>query len=112
MTLSGADAEQRSARHLEQNGLQLVCRNYRCRFGEIDLIAEDGAELVFVEVRLRSRASFGGALESIDARKQAKLIAAAQHYLASLSYVPPCRFDVIMLDGAENLVWMKNAFSA
>ncbi|MDP1996955.1 MAG: YraN family protein, partial [Gallionella sp.] len=64
----GAQAEQHAARYLQQQGLKPVAQNYRSRFGEIDLIMQDGATLVFVEVRLRRSANFGGAAASIDAR--------------------------------------------
>jgi putative endonuclease len=114
MSSSGADAEQAAARYLQQRGLRLLQQNYRCRFGEIDLVLQDGITLVFVEVRLRSRADFGGAAMSIDARKQAKLIRTAQHYLATLTHTPPCRFDAVLLqaqDGSD-IEWVKDAFSS
>lgn len=109
----GAQAEQTAARYLQQHGLTLLQANYRCRFGEIDLILRDGETLVFAEVRLRSRSDFGGAAASIDRRKQGKLIRSAQLYLASLTLLPPCRFDALLLlsaDGAEGVEWIKNAF--
>ncbi len=110
---AGEQAEQTAAHYLQQQGLRLLHRNYRCRFGEIDLILQDGDTRVFVEVRLRSRSDFGGAAASIDARKQEKLIHAAQHYLAGVSPLPPCRFDAVLLasaDGAQGIEWLKNAF--
>ncbi|MDD2699708.1 MAG: YraN family protein [Sideroxydans sp.] len=110
---AGAQAEQTAAQYLQRHGLQLLQSNYRCRFGEIDLILKDRDTLVFAEVRLRSRSEFGGAAASIDARKQHKLILAAQHYLSSVSPVPPCRFDAILLssaEGGEGIEWLKNAF--
>ena len=110
---SGAQAEQTAARWLQNHGLTLISTNYRCRFGEIDLILRDGNTLVFAEVRLRSRKDFGGAAASIDARKQSKLIRAAQHYLATLPVTPPCRFDALLLDtpdGNNEIEWLKNAF--
>jgi putative endonuclease len=97
---------------LQQRGLKLVARNYRSRFGEIDLIMRDGETLVFVEVRLRGSKDFGGAAASIDARKQAKLISTAQLYLATLAHIPPCRFDAVLLDSPDNVEWVKNAFGA
>ncbi len=109
----GAQAEQTAARYLQQHGLQLVQANYRCRFGEIDLILRDGSTLVFAEVRLRSRGDFGGAAASIDAHKQGKLIRTAQHYLSGLSHIPPCRFDALLLvapEGVAGIEWIKNAF--
>ncbi len=109
---SGAQAEDVAAHYLQQRGLKLVARNYRCRFGEIDLILQDGDTLVFAEVRLRGSKDFGGAMASIDARKQGKLIHTAQHYLATLKHLPPCRFDAVLLDACNNLEWVKNAFGA
>lgn len=114
MTTRGAQAEQLAARYLQQQGLKLVAQNYRSRFGEIDLIMQDGATVVFIEVRLRRSACFGGAAASIDARKQMRIISTAQQYLARLASVPPCRFDAVLLDDAHggNLQWLKNAFDA
>jgi len=106
----GARAESVAASYLQQHGLKLVESNYRSRFGEIDLILRDGETLVFAEVRQRSSNNFGGAAASIDARKQQRLILTAQHYLASLPRIPPCRFDALLLDAAENIEWVKNAF--
>jgi putative endonuclease len=92
--------------------LKLITNNYRCRLGEIDLILQDKETLVFVEVRMRSSSHFGGAATSIDARKQAKLIHTAQHYLATLKHIPPCRFDAVLLSTPDNIEWIKNAFEA
>jgi putative endonuclease len=109
----GAQAEQRAAEFLEHHGLLLQQRNYRCRYGEIDLIMRDGPTLVFVEVRLRSHAGFGGPAVSIDSIKQGKLLRTAQHYLAALRQVPPCRFDAVLFHGDEGVAveWIKNAFA-
>ena len=114
MNNSGAEAEKTAAHFLQQQGLKLLQQNYRCCFGEIDLILQDGATLVFAEVRMRRRADFGGAGASIDAAKQARLIRAAQHYLATLGYTPPCRFDAVLLQSTDDkgLEWVKDAFSA
>jgi putative endonuclease len=106
---TGGDAEERAARFLAAQGLRIVARNYRTRQGEIDLIAQDGATLVFVEVRMRSSARFGGALGSIDARKRARITAAARHYLMRLGREPRCRFDVVTLEGREP-AWLRGAF--
>jgi putative endonuclease len=106
----GAEAEQLAARFLQRHGLTLIEANYRSRFGEIDLILRDGGALVFAEVRQRSRGDFGGAAASIDTRKQQRLIRTAQQYLAALPHIPPCRFDAVLLDGADNIEWVKNAF--
>jgi putative endonuclease len=110
---SGAQAEQTAARFLQQQGLRLIQANYHCRFGEIDLILKDGDTLVFAEVRMRSSQGFGGAVASIDARKQAKLIRTAQQFLSGLPSTPPCRFDAVLMatpDGANGIEWVKNAF--
>jgi putative endonuclease len=111
MTLRGAAAEQTAAEYLTRHGLVLVERNFRCRLGEIDLIMRDGQTLVFVEVRQRASRQFGGAAASIDSRKQQKLIAAAQVYLAKLGKTPPCRFDALLLQG-DGMSWIRDAFGA
>ncbi|MEO8343259.1 MAG: YraN family protein [Gallionella sp.] len=114
MIKQGAHAEQLAAQHLQRHGLTLLVQNYRSRFGEIDLIMQDQKTLVFIEVRLRRNASFGGAAASIDANKQQRIISTAQQYLASLARIPPCRFDVVLLDDMQgsNMQWLKNAFDA
>ena len=109
-TARGREAEDRAARHLERQGLRVVARNFRVRGGEIDLICRDGKELVFVEVRQRSRSDFGGAAASITTGKQRRIILAAQHYLAGQPECD-CRFDCVLIEG-EQLEWLKNAFSA
>lgn len=86
--------------------------NYRCRFGEIDLVMRDGEALVFVEVRMRSREGFGGAAASIDWRKREKLVRAARHYLSRLPQVPACRFDAVLIDGEGRPQWIRSAFDA
>jgi putative endonuclease len=112
MSARGADAENLAAAFLERAGLKLVERNYRCRFGEIDLIARDGATLVFVEVRMRSSERFGGAAASITAAKQAKLLRTARHYLADMARAPQCRFDALLVNGTSNAIeWLKNALA-
>lgn len=115
---TGRGAEDRAWAHLQRAGLSLVARNYRvargprARGGEIDLICrEPDGTLVFVEVRARADVSHGGAAASIGASKRASLVFAAQHYLARLPHMPPCRFDVVAIDG-ERLEWLKAAFDA
>lgn len=107
----GQEAENLAAVFLQQQGLRLVTRNYRCRMGEIDLVMDDRGTLVFVEVRLRKNNHFGGAGASITSHKQSKLIRAAQHYLQQQSLQPPCRFDALLLDSGK-MEWIKDAFSA
>lgn len=109
--VAGGAAETRAARFLASAGLVIVARNYRTRLGEIDLVARDGATLVFVEVRMRSSAGFGGAAGSIGSRKQARLVAAARQFLTRFRHQPPCRFDVVTLEGDE-AKWMRAAFDA
>jgi putative endonuclease len=109
-SLLGQAAESRAEAFLKSNGLKLVARNWRCRFGEIDLVMQDGPTLVFVEVRLRSRSDFGGAAASVTSSKQKKLLAAARQYLGALKTLPPCRFDVVALTGNTPPDWIKNAF--
>jgi putative endonuclease len=106
--LAGDAGEDRALAYLERQGLSLLQRNFRCKGGEIDLIMKDGSAIVFVEVRKRAPGRFGGAAASVGAQKQARLAVAAQVYLQSLRTVPPCRFDVVAIDG-EQLNWIRNA---
>ncbi len=111
MTPSGRHAEDHAALFLQRQGLKIIARNYRCRFGEIDLIARDGITLVFVEVRMRASDQFGGAAASITAGKRRKLLRTARHYLAGATRTPACRFDALLVNGADHSVeWLKNAF--
>lgn len=110
MNRAGARAEDRCAELLRGAGLRLLERNWRCRLGEIDLIAEERGVLVFAEVRMRRSWGFGGAGESVTAAKQARLIAAARLYL-SRQPQSECRFDVFLVDGpAGDVRWIRNAF--
>lgn len=114
---SGDRAERVAEKYLGEQGLKLVARNYRCRYGEIDLIMRERDVTVFVEVRLRQTRGahdFGGAAASIGPRKQARIIAAAQHYLAGMKQLPPCRFDAVLLNQltGAHLEWIKAAFDA
>ncbi|WP_371324423.1 YraN family protein [Dechloromonas sp. ZY10] len=106
----GREAETAAARLLEKAGLRIVDRNFRVRGGEIDLIARDGATLVFVEVRARSGSGFGGAAASIDAAKQQRLLLAARHYLARHGECD-CRFDCLLYE-AGHWRWLRGAFAA
>lgn len=108
---SGHAAEDRACDYLTRQGLTLVERNFRCRGGEIDLIMRQSEALVFVEVRLRADSRYGGAAASVTPAKQARLIVAAQLFLQRYPNPPPCRFDVIAIDG-ERLSWVRNAFDA
>ena len=112
---TGKDAEHLALRHLEQQGLRLLAQNWLCKRGELDLVMLDGDTVVFVEVRYRQHAQWGGALASIDARKRQKLILAAQYFLQRESRWAnhPCRFDVVAMDSATpHLNWLRNAFDS
>jgi len=117
MNRAGARAEELCADLLRRAGLRVLARNWRCRRGEIDLVAEEGATLVFAEVRYRRDQRFGGADESVTAAKQARLVAAARLYLmrrADPGAEPACRFDVLLLDSLEpgRIRWIRDAFAA
>jgi putative endonuclease len=103
----GALGESASADYLQQNGLSILERNWRCRSGEIDLIADEGDHLVFIEVRTRSsEARFGTPKESVDARKQRQVAETAQYYLLQKrQHDRQVRFDVIsvMTDPSGNV---------
>jgi putative endonuclease len=114
----GDAAEDRALAWLQARGLRLEQRNYRlargphARGGEIDLVMrERDGTLVFVEVRARSDARAGGAAASVTAAKQQSLRRAAQHYLLAFDVPPPCRFDVLAIDGGR-IEWLQGAFDA
>jgi putative endonuclease len=107
----GSAAEDAAAAFLAGRGLKLLERNYRCRFGEIDLVLRDGPTVVFVEVRYRANATFGGAAESITSSKREKLLRTARHYMAAHRQFPACRFDAVLLHGdTPDIDWVVNAF--
>lgn len=123
---AGDAAEEAACARLSAHGCRILARNVRYREGELDIIAQDGATLVFVEVRSRADNRFGGAVESVDYFKRRRLLRAAQHYMV-LHYGggdgapgprqrndkwPPCRFDVITADGNGVDQWIKSAFDA
>ena len=112
LSVKGSDAEQLAASYLQRHQLALIEQNYRCRFGEIDLIMRDEATMVFVEVRMRTSDVFGGAAASITPAKQKKLLRTARHYIAGINAEPDCRFDVVLLSGTNgrDVEWIKNAF--
>jgi len=114
----GDEAERRALAHLVAHGLVPVERNYRvargprARGGEVDLILRDAdGTLVFVEVRARRDAGHGGAAASVGVVKQRRLIFAAQHFLRRFAALPPCRFDVVSVEG-ERIEWLRAAFDA
>ena len=109
----GQHNEDLALRFLQKKGLALIQRNYRSRYGEIDLVMQDKRHIVFVEVRFRSSKNFGGALLSVDHRKQAKLIKCAQQYMVNESSRLDFRFDVIAISPASSqhdIQWITNAF--
>jgi putative endonuclease len=111
----GDEAEAAALAHLQAAGLVLAARNYRTPGrggGEIDLIMRDPRDgtLVFVEVRQRASASHGGAASSITGVKQRRIVFAARHYLSRLRTLPPCRFDVVLVEA--RIEWIRAAFDA
>lgn len=107
----GEAAERRARRHLEDNGLRCVETNYRCRWGEIDLVMRERDTLVFVEVRYRNSDRFGGATASVDSTKRRRLCRAASDYLARLrGPAPAARFDVVALGPGDRIEWINGAF--
>jgi putative endonuclease len=114
----GDAAEALALAHLTRRGLTLVRRNYRvakgpaARAGEVDLILREAdGTLVFVEVRSRQSMSHGGAAASVGATKRRSLLWAARHFLLAIDPVPPCRFDVVAIDG-DRVEWLRAAFDA
>jgi putative endonuclease len=117
---AGSRAEDLALQHLQGAGLRLVQRNYRvargpgARAGEVDLILrEPDGTLVFVEVRARSApaGAWGGAAASVSRSKQQRVVYAARHWLLRLPELPPCRFDVVAIDG-DAIQWLRGAFDA
>ena len=113
MNEAGMRAEDLVAELFRRAGMRILARNWRCRHGEIDLIAEEGGTLVFAEVRYRGNSQYGGAAESITDAKRSRIVAAASLYLAGRPQAD-CRFDVLLLDALQGgrIRWIRNAFSA
>lgn len=114
-TSRGNWAEEVAARHLANHGLVCRERNFRSRYGEIDLVMEDGALVVFVEVRSRSVAGFMDPVESVDRRKRARISRTADTWLRVRGRVrdPACRFDVVTVIGGPedpDVRWLRGAF--
>src|SRR5918993_1253719 len=112
----GQAAEDAALSHLLAHGLELLARNARYPFGEVDLVMRDGATIAFVEVRYRRGSAFGGAATSVDAAKRRKLARAAQAWLKGhrAHAQSPCRFDVVAAtprDGALHCEWIAGAFT-
>ncbi|WP_447979669.1 YraN family protein [Candidatus Nitrospira bockiana] len=110
----GRDAESEAERYLRRHGYRIRDRNARSVYGELDLVAERGGTIVFVEVKARRTSAYGGAPHAVDARKQAKLIRLAAHYLARHKLADrPCRFDVVLCSGdagPDRIEHIENAF--
>jgi putative endonuclease len=112
---AGSHFEDLALAHLERAGLALIARNATYRHGEIDLVMNDGDTVVFVEVRYRTPSGFGDGLDSVGTHKRAKLVRAAESFLAAHPRLArrPCRFDVIALSGnGSDAEWCRNAFDA
>jgi putative endonuclease len=108
--LRGKSAEDQAHGYLLDKGLKSVCRNFRCKHGELDLVMRDQQTLVIVEVRYRKSNAYGSAVETVTHSKQAKIIAATQYYLSTLPDNRPIRFDVVAITGNGDINWVKNAF--
>ncbi len=111
----GQAAERLACEFLQKKGFRLLEENYRCYYGEIDLIMSDQDDIVFVEVRSRRRIDFGNAIDSINANKKEKLLKTATHFLQLKKWLHKVnsRFDVIAIHpiaGKMQLEWIKNAF--
>lgn len=107
---AGQTGEDHALDYLRERGLTLIQRNFRCKLGEIDLIMREKDSLVFVEVRKRASAAFGGAAASVTSHKQMRLIRAAQVFLQRYRMPPPCRFDVVAIECGK-IAWLKNAIA-
>ncbi len=110
---AGAAAEKRAAEFLVERGYKIVMRNYSCRLGEIDIIAEEGKTLCFVEVRMRKVDAYGTAQETITPQKLQRIVRAAHHYLVTKQAEGrECRFDVVTIQGDDPPKLAKDAFQA
>ena len=110
---TGSEKEQLACRYLTQNGYEIVATNYRCRYAEIDIVARDAGQLVFVEVKYRRNKKYGGSLYAISPKKIRNISLCARYYIYKERVLPdtPVRFDVIAMDGDE-IMHVKNAFDA
>lgn len=108
--IRGEKSEQIAYTYLLEQGLQSIEKNFRCKYGELDLIMRDSHTLVIVEVRFRRSNKYGGAVESITLKKQTRIIAATHYYLLINKINSPIRFDVITMSNDSDINWIKNAF--
>ncbi len=109
----GRLGEQDAEAWMIQHGYRIVQRNYSCRSGEIDRIAELDGILCFVEIKARANRAFGEAVEAVSRKKQRRIARAAAYYLARHPTDQACRFDVIALDlqaGGWKITWVPDAF--
>ena len=107
----GTAYEKLAGEYLKLQGYEILEYNFRCRMGEIDIIAKEDGYLVFIEVKYRSSKRQGTSLEAVDIRKQQKISKTASYYCLKYGYGEsmPCRFDVVGIEGSEYIV-IKNAF--
>lgn len=107
----GQDYENQAAEYLRRQGFRILRRNFSCKNGEIDIIAEDGGYLVFVEIKYRKDGACGHPLEAVDARKQRRICRTASYFCMRYGYGgdTPCRFDVVAVMGDE-ITHVRNAF--
>ncbi|MDP1602506.1 MAG: YraN family protein [Legionella sp.] len=111
----GYEREEQARNYLTKQGLRFITSNYRCRWGEVDLIMSDASHLIFVEVRARVSGEYGGAIGSITRQKQRKILKTASHYMVSKNLYNKyaARFDVVSLQGTiPHIEWIKNAFDS
>ncbi len=109
----GAEAEAAACAFLEARGLRLRTKNHSCHSGELDLVMSEGETIVFVEVRKRKHTQYGNGIESVQPDKQARLMKAATHYLIEKELYDRvyCRFDIISINQAGYITWIKDAFT-
>jgi putative endonuclease len=108
---TGKKAEELAAAFLQAKGLSIIEKNFLAKVGEIDIVAKDGDEIVFVEVRARASRDFGGAAASVGGAKRRKLVRAASLWLQARGWDGPCRFDVVAVEGGR-LEHLPAAFDA
>ena len=111
----GQEGEAEAERYLRRKGYRIVARNIRSSLGELDLVAEDGQTLVFIEVKARRSGAYGGAVHAVHRQKQQKLVRLASQFLAQRHWMErSCRFDVVLLEGTETaglrVEHIQNAF--
>lgn len=109
----GGNAEEEAVHFLKEKGYNIICRNFQCKIGEIDIVAKDNDVLCFLEVKYRKNDAYGDPAQAVDYRKQNKLIKCAQIYMLRNNINPDteCRFDVILIR-SNKIELIKNAFGA